>query len=582
MFRLVVLLSTCAVLSTVSTAQAFKTFVNFDGTHGGVPYGTLVQDADGNFYGTTSAGGSYNRGTVFKATPQGALTALHSFKGQPSDGSYPYGGLLLATDGNFYGTASNGGTSNQGVVFKTTPAGAFSIIHNFCPQSGCADGAYPASSLVQGNDGYLYGTTVYGGSSFCGHGCGTIFKINFQGTLTTLYRFCNSQACTDGVFPYAGLALASDGNFYGTTYAGGAYDLGIAFKITPGGALTILHNFRGKPTDGASPYGALLPGDDGNYYGTTSAGGLKDSGTVFRMTPKGSTTLLHSFCSQDACADGTTPEGALFHASDGNFYGTTLGSVSNCCGTAFAITPEGSLTTLHVFHGYPVDGSSPVSRLMQAIDRRLYGTTQGGASYNNGCGCGTVFSLPPPIVPLSVTKEGSGTVISGDGNIYCGNTCSHSYADGTQMGLTAIPSPGYTFSTWSGCTKVEGSFCTVAMVGATNVTASFAAANVTLSSIVLNPSSLRGGNITVATVTLEAPAPPGGVGVNVTTNQPLVVHPPSRVVVPGGYSSFSFAVRTTPVRTTTVATVKAVAGASQVNATLTVTTAYGPPLQSAR
>ncbi len=581
MFRTVVLLLSCAALSTVSIAQAFKTLVNFDGTHGGVPYDTLVQDAGGNLYGTAYSGGSYNRGTVFKVTPQGTLTALHSFKGQPSDGSYPYGRLLHATDGNYYGTTTMGGTNDQGTVFKMTAAGAVTILHSFCAQSGCADGSHPTAGLVEGRDGNFYGTTLYGGSAFCGFGCGTVFKINLYGILTTLYRFCSSQTCTDGVSPRAALALGSDGNFYGTTYAGGAYDQGTVFKITLEGTVTILHNFSGKPNDGTSPYGAVLQGDDGNYYGTTSAGGLKDSGTVFRMTPKGSVTILHSFCIQAGCADGAVPKGALFRASDGNFYGTTSGS-GNGYGTAFVITPGGSLSTLHVFQGYPIDGSWPVSGLLQAVDRRLYGTTQGGASNNNACGCGTVFSLPPPIVALSVTKDGSGTVISGDGNIYCGNTCSYSYSDGTEMGLTAIPSPGYTFSGWSGCNKVAGSFCTVAMVGATNVSASFDAANVLLASILLNPSSVKGGNITVATVTLKEPAPPGGVGVNITSNRPLVVHPPTRVVVPGGYSSFSFAVRTTPVRTTTVANVMAVAGSSQVNATLTVTSGYGPPLQSIR
>lgn len=578
----VVLLLAYSTLSTVLPAQTFKTLTNFDGTNGSVPYDTLVQSADGNFYGTASTGGAYSRGTVFELTPQGQLKALHSFQGQPHDGSYPYGGLLQASDGNFYGTTSKGGAKDQGTVFRMTPDGAVSIVYSFCAQSGCPDGSYPASSLAQGNDGNLYGITVYGGSSFCGTGCGTIFRITLHGLLTTLYSFCTSRNCTDGIYPYAGLALGSDGNFYGTTYAGGTYSLGTVFKMTPNGNLANLHSFSGKPSDGSFPYGAVVQGSDGNYYGTTSSGGGKDQGTVFRMTSKGSVTTLHSFCSQNACADGTAPQGALMQASDGNYYGTTSGSGSNCCGTAFAITPSGSLTTLHLFSGYPTDGSSPVSGLLQAADRRLYGTTQGGASGYNSCACGTVFSLPPPIVSLTVNKAGSGTVLSGDGHIYCGSVCSYSYLDGTQIGLTAIPGPGFTFDSWSGCKDFEGSFCSLTLAGPASVTATFKVADVTLTSLVFTPSSVKGGNISVATITLNQPAPPGGVAVSLTTDKPLVVHPPSQVVIPGDSNSYSFAVRTSVVRMTTVAGVTAWAGSSQVSATLTVTTGYAPPPQSAR
>lgn len=578
----VVLLLACITVATVSPAQTFKTLANFDGSNGSVPYDALVQGADGNFYGTAYAGGAYKRGTVFKLTPQGQLAALHSFKGQPSDGSYPYSGLLQATDGNFYGTTSRGGVNDQGTVFRMAPDGTVSIVYSFCAQGGCADGSYPASGLVEGNDGNLYGTTIYGGSNFCSNQCGTVFRITLHGLLTTLHTFCTSRNCADGIFPYAGLALSSDGNFYGTTYAGGAHSLGTVFKITPDGTLTILHNFSGRPGDGSFPYGAVVQGNDGNYYGTTASGGTKDQGTVFRMTSKGSLTTLYSFCTQNACTDGTGPQGTLMQASDGNFYGTTSGSGSNCCGTAFVITPSGSLTTLHVFAGYPIDGSSPVSGLLQAADRRLYGTTQGGASEHNSCACGTVFSLSPPIVSLSVSKQGSGTVISGDGHLYCGNVCSYSYLDGTKVGLTAIPTPGFTFDSWSGCNDVEGSFCSITLAGPANVTATFSAADVALTSLVFTPSSVKGGNISIATITLNQPAPPGGVGVTITTDKPLVVHPPSRVVIPGDSNSYSFAVRTSVVRMTTVADVTASAGSSQVSATLTVTTGYASPPPSAR
>ncbi len=151
---------------------------------------------------------------------------------------------------------------------------------------------------------------------------------------------------------------------------------------------------------------------------------------------------------------------------------------------------------------------------------------------------------------------------------------SYVYGRGTQVGLTAVPAPGYTFSSWTGCDNAQGDFCLMTMDSAKTVNATFIISNVGLTSLVLNPSTVKGGNISIATITLNAPAPEGGLGVAVTSDQPLVVHPPSYVIVPGGRSSFSFAVRTTPVRGTTVANVTATANGSQVNATLTVTPTY--------
>ncbi len=550
----------CLVFSLAAAAQTLTTLVNFNGPNGAGPTAPLIQATDGNFYSTTSTGGANNSGTVFQVTSDGTLTTLYSFAG--SDGSTPYAGLVQGTDGNFYGTTGSGGASSNGTVFQITPGGALTTLHSF----DGSDGSAPYGGLVQATDGDFYGTTSTAGAN----SGGTVFKITPQGTLTTLHSFGGSG---DGAAPHAGLVQATDGNFYGTTRDGGATNNGTVFQITPQGTLTLLHSFNGLG-DGSAPYGGLVQATDGNFYGTTSSGGANGYGTVFKITPAGALTTLQSF---DYTKYGAGPQATLAQATDGNLYGTTVygGASQSCldgCGTVFQITLGGKFTGEGSFSG--VDGAAPYAGLVQATDGNLYGTTSAGGTNSDG----TVFSLAVGPVPLSVTKVGSGTVTSGDGHIYCGGVCSYSYPNGIQVGLTAVPGPGYTFSGWSGCDNMQGNVCTVKMSRARTATATFDVANVNLTSLVFNPVSVKGGNVSTATLTLGAPAPSGGVGVAMSTDQPLVVHPPSLVIVPGGRTSFSFAVRTSVVRMMTVANVTATAGASQTSGTLTVTTQYGSSL----
>ena len=183
-----------------------------------------------------------------------------------------------------------------------------------------------------------------------------------RGTLTTLYSFCTQPGCADGDRPNGGLVQAPDGNFYGTTYSGGANNnSGTVFKITPGGTLTTLYNFCSQPncSDGESPFVGLVQGSDGNFYGTTGGGGVNGYGTVFRITTGGTLTTIYSFDG----FNGLRTDTGLVQAADGNFYGTTLtgGNPYNCggqgCGTVFKITPAGKFTTLYIFNVY--DGAFP-------------------------------------------------------------------------------------------------------------------------------------------------------------------------------------------------------------------------------
>jgi len=394
-FRIVAsdLLAVVVATGTASSAQTltFTTLVNFNGANGAAPQPEgLVQGIDGNLYGTTRQGGANNAGTVFKMTPAGTLTTLYNFCSQPgcADGNGPAAALVLAADGNFYGATTSGGAFGDGTLFRITAGGNLTTLHTF----DGTDGNNANSRLFQASDGSFYGTTAFGGNpSACTvfGGCGTVFRITTSGALTTLYNFCSQTGCSDGAVPFLGLAQGRDGNFYGVTFGGGDGNGGTIFKISPQGTLTTLDSFCASFSsfypfcNGRDGLG-LVQGTDGNFYGMTVEG---QEGTVFKVTPDGALTTIYTFCSKIACADGSNPRGALNLGSDGNFYGTTqYGGISNQ-GTVFKITPAGVLTTLHSFHGW--DGRSPFGGVSQASNGAFYGTTTSGGSG----GGGTIYRL---------------------------------------------------------------------------------------------------------------------------------------------------------------------------------------------
>lgn len=266
----------------------------------------------------------------------------------------------------------------------TSPAQTLTTLFTFFPPQ---TGSTPFWPLTQGSDGNLWGTTWLGGA-ICN--CGEVFKMTPTGTVIVVYSFSGP----DGASPGA-LIEAADGNFYGTTYNGGANNDGTVFKVTSGGTLTTLHSFAGA--DGSIPNGGLVQASDGNFYGTTELEGANGRGTIFKITPGGTLTTLYSFCSQPNCTDGGGPIGVLVQATDGNFYGTTIGGGGESSeGTVFKITPSGVLTTLHTFTG--ADGSAPFNGLVQASDGNFYGATSYGGP-NNSCPnsnlntCGTIYKI---------------------------------------------------------------------------------------------------------------------------------------------------------------------------------------------
>lgn len=421
-FKLPVIL--CVVWATagnLANSQSLTTLHKFCAQSGcpdgAIPTG-LVQATNGEFYGTTESGGAYGYGTVFKMGAGGKLTTLYSFCAQNGcpDGAFPQSGLVEAPNGDLYGTTNSGGAYGSanfgGTVFKITPQGALTTLYSFCAQSGCLDGEFSDAGVVQASNGDLYGTTPYGGA----YGEGTIYKITPSGTLTTVYSFCAQSGCPDGELP-GGLMLATNGDLYGVTSYGGAHGNenrgGTVFKITPGGTLTTLHNFCAKKqcNDGENPE-SLVQASNGNLYGTTLNGGAYGHGTLFEMTPKGALTTLYNFCSpQSGCADGAFPEGSLVQATDGNLYGTTYGGGYNHTiytgGTVFKVTPGGTLTTLYTFceQSPCKDGENP-NPLFQATNGNLYGATDTGGAR---AGEGTVFvfsvGLPPFVETLPMSGE---------------------------------------------------------------------------------------------------------------------------------------------------------------------------------
>ena len=268
---------------------------------------------------------------------------LWSF-GYGLDGEYPQAGLIRASDGNFYGTTAFGGPNLWGSVFKYTPTGMESLLTSFA--SG-ADGERPLAALLQASDGNFYGTTYAGGAN----SLGTVFRVTPSGSSTVLWSF---GAGTDGQLPKGSLVQALDGALYGTTSGGGTLGGGTVFKITLAGAESIVWNF-GSGSDGTDPEAAVIQGSDGNFYGTTALGGTQNQGTVFKLTPSGVETVLWNF----DYISGSGPNSRLIQASDGNFYGTTVGTV-------FKITPAGVESTLWSF-GTGSDGYHPMEASCKAV-----------------------------------------------------------------------------------------------------------------------------------------------------------------------------------------------------------------------
>ncbi len=397
-----ILLAVIVALPRLGRAEAVETtLVSFDGTNGHYPTQGLLLANDGNFYGTTPSYGA-DYGTIFRITPTGTLTTIYRFSGL-ADESNPLAALIQGSDGNLYGTTAGGVSPQYGTVFKCTLDGTLTTLFAFTydPTTDTfPDGNAPEAALVEGPDGNLYGTTVGGGTQHGGaNPMGTIFKMSTAGDL--LGSFPVYGGFLDVAITNAPLVLGPDGAFYSTSYKGGG-DNGAVYQFSTTDVVTVLHGFTDTP-DGATPNGGLVLGSDGNFYGTTQFGGTSHLGTVYRISPEGTYEELVSFDG----SNGAQPLGQMIQATDGNFYGTTLGGGSYFQGTVFQLTPAGVLTTVYNFTftgSGDTDGAQPKGTLVQGADRRLYGTTSSGGLY----GLGTVFALDLNLAnPLTLLSAAS-------------------------------------------------------------------------------------------------------------------------------------------------------------------------------
>jgi uncharacterized repeat protein (TIGR03803 family) len=397
----------CGLLAAANAQTNFQLLVSCDSSSGLSPEAPLIEGTDGKLYGTAGGGGSNGCGTVFKLNKNGSgYSALHHFIGD--DGSNPRASLMQWSDGTLYGTTSAGGTNGEGTVFRlNTDGSGFTNLHHFTG----SDGRLPLAGLVSGNNGELYGTTIFGGE----RDCGTIFKLSTNGSdYAVLHYFGPTEEA--GLHPFGSLLAGNDGSLYGTTEAGAFPDAGVIFKLnTDGSNYTVLHVFGETNEDGESPEAGLLEGNDGKLYGTTRLGGSNNGGTVFRLNTDGNGYInLHSFTGDD----GSEPYAGLVQGSNGALYGTTFRGGSNDMGTAFRLNTDGSgYTVLHHFADGSSDGSYPLAGLVRGSDGAFYGTTSGVWPWPNDSG--TVFKLfsgsPQPVAITGIEFTATGVFLNVSG-----------------------------------------------------------------------------------------------------------------------------------------------------------------------
>lgn len=368
--------------STRVVTQTLHAFGVDEGQQGRTP---LLQASDGNLYGVTlGGGGSALRGTLFRVKPDASYETVYEFAGTESIGGQPGSGPVQGPDGALYGTTQLGGASNYGTVYRIAANGVYTTLHSFV--STQPFGIVSDTWLAVGSDGYLYGTSRVDGQ-FDG---GMVFRLKTDGSdYRVIHSFTGSGEA--GREPWGPLLAGSDGQFYGTTRFGGNNDCGTLFRIQRSGAFELLNSVcNGGESDPAYPAADLIEGANGALYGTTEFGGAYGSGTVFRRNADGSIETLRSFNKRDGIGYG--PTARLVRDARGVLFGVTRFGGENKQGTAFAIKPSGATVLLHTFAANGRDGRYPWGPLMQASDGNLYGMTSGGGQQTF---YGTVYRIAP-------------------------------------------------------------------------------------------------------------------------------------------------------------------------------------------
>ncbi len=376
-FPLMLVVGGLGCLTTMLGAQTVSTLYSFNGTDGDRPYYVVpTQGRDGKLYGTTATSVSTDGdGTAWQLSTAGELKVLHTFTS--ASGNWPNAGLTLGTDGNFYGTTLEGGSTSAGVLFRLTPAGVYTVLHEF---QGGSDGQAPYAAPIEASDGNLYGTT-FGGTS----ADSTVYKYTRAGAFSTIHVLTG----TEGSNIEIPLIQAADGNLYGTATGGGLYGCGTLFKMSLAGQMLHTYSFCSPSELGWFPLG-LIQGNDGNFYGTTQFGGINGGGTVFKVDSYGRVTTLYSFNS--ASPDPSQPVG-LVQGTDSNLYGATYdGGDGGYAGILFQLTTTGSYELLYNFGG----GGRAWVPPGQYTTGIFYGVTSLGGAYGDG----EVYSLSTGLGPF--------------------------------------------------------------------------------------------------------------------------------------------------------------------------------------
>lgn len=481
-------------LPSVAAAASFAVLHSFGGPEGETPAAPLVQGADGSLYGVAAHGGDFTvlppdgGGTAFRLDANGNVTTLHVFRGL--EGAVPTG-LIQGRDGFFYGTATYGGQpsisplqAGYGTVFRMDAAGTVTVLHVFPPNDA---GAFPRP-VIQGADGALYGT-VSGGVGSLGHFPGYVYRLD---PITGGFRHLHDFVISDGENPTGPLFEARDGFFYGTTNQGGQWNAGVVYKVDAAGSFTLLHSLSPFwPGEGSEPKGGVIQASNGLFYGTTEQGGY--GGEIFDMDAAGNFDVIHRF---DAYAsDGWKPVSGLIEGRDGFLYGTApvggLPVTGTRYGVVYRMDEAGAVTVLHTFNG--PDGIRPTAAVVQGADGALYGSTIVGGAF----GLGVLFRI--------------------------------------DLAVPAPPPPPV------------------------------------LSGLTLQPASVAGGQTSTGTVTLSDAALSPGAVIALSSSDSSSVTVPSSATVPAGARSVSFTAETKRVKKARTATVKASYNGVAVSAKLTVT-----------
>jgi len=389
-------------LATQLQAQTYTVIHTFmDGADGAFPDAGLTIDKAGNFYGTASIGGTKSGwGSIYKLTNKNGswvLSPLYAFAGG-ADGGRPLARVVFGPDGSLYGTASKGGCGNAGTVFNLKPPASackaalcpWTETALYCFQQGGLQPGY--GDLIFDHAGNIYGTTMAGGD----YNLGTVFMLipaNGAWTESVLHSFGGG---TDGRVPYNGVIFDSAGNLYGTTSEGGQNSRGAVFQLMPSGgswAENILYDFQDKD-DGGDPQGGLIFDQSGNLFGTTATGGQNDGGTVFELVPSGGTFTLNTIANLAAFGESYA---TLTMDAAGNLYGTTYAGGANDRGSVFKLTPSGGKWTLTVLYSFTQkdDGGRPVGGVTLDANGNLYGTTYFGGTGPCDGGCGVIWEITP-------------------------------------------------------------------------------------------------------------------------------------------------------------------------------------------